>query len=110
MSAPAPVVEQIRSALERAFTPTVLEIVDDSARHVGHPGARGGGHFRVTLVAEAFRGRSPLERHRLVYAAVAPLMSSAVHALNIIARTPEERPTPEEGVVDDIASNQTRPH
>ena len=86
----APVAAQIRSALERAFAPSSLEIVDDSAQHVGHPGARGGGHFCVTLVAEAFRGRSPLERHRLVYAAVAPLMSSAVHALNIVARTPEE--------------------
>ena len=110
MSAPTPVMEQIRSALERAFAPKVLEIVDDSARHVGHPGARGGGHFRVTLVAEAFRGRSALERHRLVYAAVAPLMSSAVHALNIIARTPEERPTPEERGADELAANQTRPH
>jgi BolA family transcriptional regulator, general stress-responsive regulator len=44
----------------------------------------------VTLVADAFRGRSPLERHRLVYAAVAPLMRDAVHALNIVARSPEE--------------------
>jgi BolA family transcriptional regulator, general stress-responsive regulator len=86
----AQVVAQIRSALEQAFTPSRLEIFDDSARHVGHAGARGGGHYRVTLVAEAFRGRSALERHRLVYAAVAPLMSSAVHALNIDARTPEE--------------------
>jgi BolA family transcriptional regulator, general stress-responsive regulator len=81
---------QLRSALERALAPASLEIVDDSARHAGHPGARGGGHFRVTLVSEAFRGRSQLERHRLVYAAVAPLMQGAVHALNIIARTPEE--------------------
>jgi BolA family transcriptional regulator, general stress-responsive regulator len=85
-----PVAAQIRSALERALAPRSLEIVDDSARHVGHPGARGGSHFRVTVVAEVFRGRSQLERHRLVYAAVAPLMSGAVHALNIIARTPEE--------------------
>ena len=44
----------------------------------------------MTLVAEAFRGRSQLERHRLVYAAVAPLMSSSVHALNIVARAPDE--------------------
>lgn len=86
----AAVVARIREALEGAFAPAVLEIVDDSARHAGHPGARGGGHFRVTLVSAAFRGRSALERHRLVYAAVAPLMESAVHALNIIARTPEE--------------------
>ena len=81
---------QLRSALERALAPLALEIVDDSARHAGHAGARGGGHFRVTLVSEAFRGRSQLERHRLVYAAVAPLMAGAVHALNIIARTPDE--------------------
>jgi BolA protein len=83
--------QQMRGALERALAPDSLEIVDDSARHAGHPGARsGGGHYRVTLVAQAFRGRSQLERHRLVYAALAPLMSEAVHALNIVARTPEE--------------------
>ena len=84
------VMVQMRTAIERALAPASLEIVDDSARHAGHPGARGGGHFRVTLVSDAFRGRSRLERHRLVYAAVAPLMNGAVHALNIIARTPEE--------------------
>jgi BolA family transcriptional regulator, general stress-responsive regulator len=84
------VMAQMRTAIERALAPTSLEIVDDSARHAGHAGARGGGHFRVTLVSDAFRGRTRLERHRLVYAAVAPLMSGAVHALNIIARTPEE--------------------
>ena len=84
------VMMQMRSALERVLAPSSLEIIDDSARHAGHPGARGGGHFRVTLVADAFRGRSQLERHRLVYAAVAPLMGGAVHALNIVARTPEE--------------------
>ncbi len=84
------VMVQMRTAIERALAPTSLEIVDDSARHAGHAGARGGGHFRVTLVSDAFRGRTRLERHRLVYAAVAPLMSGTVHALNIIARTPEE--------------------
>jgi BolA family transcriptional regulator, general stress-responsive regulator len=81
---------QLRSALEHALHPLALEIIDDSARHAGHAGARGGSHFKVALVAEAFRGRSQLERHRLVYAAVAPLLQGAVHALNISARTPEE--------------------
>ena len=85
-------VAQLRSALEQAFAPTTLEIIDDSAAHAGHPGAGAGGHYRVTLVAEAFRGRSRLERYRLVYAAVAPLFHGAVHALNIVARTPEESP------------------
>jgi BolA family transcriptional regulator, general stress-responsive regulator len=87
---PAETIAQLRTALERSLKPRSLEIVDDSARHVGHAGARGGGHFRVTLVSDAFRGHSQLERHRLVYAAVAALMESAVHALNIVARTPEE--------------------
>jgi BolA protein len=83
-------VAEIRLALERELTPLSLEIIDDSAKHAGHAGAREGGHFRVVLVAEAFKGRSQLERHRLVYAAVAPLMGQGVHALSIIARTPDE--------------------
>jgi BolA family transcriptional regulator, general stress-responsive regulator len=86
----APLTRALRVALEQALQPRSIEIVDDSARHVGHAGARGGAHLRVTLVADAFRGRSRLERHRLVYAAVAPLMQGAVHALNIDARSPEE--------------------
>ena len=83
-------VEQLRQALERELTPRSLEIIDDSAKHAGHAGAREGGHFRVNVVADAFAGRSQLERHRLVYAAVAPLMGHGVHALSIIARTPQE--------------------
>jgi BolA protein len=83
-------VEQLRLALESALAPSSLEVIDDSAKHAGHAGASEGGHFRVVLVADAFKGRSQLERHRLVYAAVAPLMGQGVHALSIIARTPEE--------------------
>ncbi len=86
----SPRVEQLREALERQLTPRSLDIIDDSAKHAGHAGAREGGHFRVIVVADAFSGRSQLERHRLVYAAVAPLMGQGVHALSIIARTPEE--------------------
>lgn len=83
-------ISELRGALQAALAPASLEISDDSARHAGHAGARSGGHFKVSLVAEAFRGRSPLERHRLVYAAVAPLMAGRVHALNITARAPGE--------------------
>lgn len=82
--------QELRAALQSAFSPSTLEIHDDSARHAGHAGAREGGHYQVRLVAAAFRGRSSLERHRLVYAAVAPLMAHGIHALNIVARTPEE--------------------
>jgi BolA protein len=84
------IVEEIRAALHRELAPKSVEIVDDSAHHAGHAGAREGGHFRVTLVSEVFSGRGQLERHRLVYAAVAPLMGRGIHALNIVARTPDE--------------------
>ncbi len=86
----SPLVTEIRAALQREFAPASLEILDDSARHAGHAGAREGGHFKVSLVSTAFQGRAQLERHRLVYAAVAPLMGRGIHALNIVARTPEE--------------------
>ena len=88
----SPLVAEIRAALVRDLAPTSLEILDDSARHAGHAGAREGGHFQVSLVSKAFQGRAQLERHRLVYAAVAPLMGRGIHALNIVARTPEEIP------------------
>ena len=82
--------DQLRSALERDLAPLKLDIVDDSAKHAGHAGAREGGHFRVALVSKAFSGKAQLERHRLVYAAVAPLMGRGVHALSIDAHSPEE--------------------
>jgi BolA protein len=81
---------RLRAALEAQLAPLSLEILDDSAAHAGHPGARSGGHFRIELVSAAFRGRPQIERHRLVYAAVAPLLHGDVHALNIRALAPEE--------------------
>lgn len=83
-------IEQIRTALERAFSPLSLEILDDSARHAGHAGARSGGHFRVALASRAFAGRPPLQRHRMVYEALAPLMGHGIHALNICATVPPD--------------------
>ena len=82
-------IARIRNAL-LPLSPSSVEIRDDSAAHAGHAGAREGGHFRVTLVADAFRGHTSIQRHRLVYAAVAQLMGTDIHALNIVARTPEE--------------------
>ena len=83
-------VSRIRAAIEQELAPVSLEILDDSAKHAGHTGAREGGHFRVRLVAEAFRGKSTIQRHRMVFAAVAGLMKTDIHALNIDARTPDE--------------------
>jgi BolA family transcriptional regulator, general stress-responsive regulator len=83
-------VDAIRAALERALSPSLLEIRDDSHRHAGHAGARDGrGHFHVEIAATAFAGQSPLQRHRAVYAALGELMATDIHALSIDAR--EER-------------------
>jgi BolA family transcriptional regulator, general stress-responsive regulator len=86
-------VSRIRAAIEKELTPTRLEIVDDSARHAGHAGAREGGHFQVRLTSAAFRGKTSIQRHRLVFAAVSGLLKTDIHALNIEARTPEEDST-----------------
>jgi BolA protein len=83
-------IEALRTVLQKELAPVSLEIIDDSSKHAGHAGAREGGHFRVVLVAAAFKGLAQLERHRLVYAAVAPLMGQGIHALSIVARSPEE--------------------
>jgi len=81
----------IRAAIEAALAPLSLQVEDDSARHAGHAGARDGrGHFNVEVVSDAFRGLAPLARHRRVYDAVGTMMETDIHALSIVARTPEE--------------------
>lgn len=87
-----PTTGEIRAALEHALAPLSVEVVDDSAGHAGHAGAREGGHYRVILVAAAFAGRPQLERHRMVYSAVAALMGQGIHALSIVAHAPNESP------------------
>ncbi|HET6602781.1 MAG TPA: BolA family protein [Xanthomonadaceae bacterium] len=84
---------RIRVALEQAFAPVELEVVDEGHRHVGHPGARDGrGHFAVCIVSDAFADLPLLQRHRAVYAALGPLMEEEIHALSVDARTPGEVP------------------
>jgi BolA protein len=85
-----PTAGEIRAALERALAPLSVDVTDDSAGHTGHAGAREGGHYRVAVVASAFSGRTQLERHRMVYSAVAGLMGRGIHALSIIAHAPDE--------------------
>ncbi|MGC1387337.1 MAG: BolA family protein [Steroidobacteraceae bacterium] len=79
----------MRRQLIASFAPVELDIEDESHRHAGHAGAAGGaGHFRVRIVAEAFRGKSPVARHRLVYAALGDMLKSDIHALAIEALAP----------------------
>lgn len=84
-------VRQIEETLRRAFAPQHLTIEDESARHAGHAGAAsGGGHFRVVIVSEDFRGQNLVSRHGAVYAALGTAMQSTIHALALRTLTPEE--------------------
>ncbi len=77
----------------RMLAPIELELIDDSAHHAGHAGAAsGGGHYNLRIVSPRFQGLGRVARHRLVYASLADLMGSAIHALAIEALTPEESP------------------
>ena len=83
----------IREKLAQAFAPAELQVANDSHRHAGHHSSPGTGesHFSVTVVSEAFAGKSLLERHRMVNAALAEELAGRVHALAVNALTPEER-------------------
>jgi BolA protein len=81
---------RLTRALQEALAPQTLELVDDSAAHAGHAGAREGAHFQVRIVSARFNGLSRVARHRLVYDAVRPWMAGGIHALAIDARTPDE--------------------
>ena len=85
----------IRSRLEAEFQPDELEIIDDSRRHAGHAGARDGrGHFNVRIRSHRFSGKRTVERHRMIYAALGSLMQTDIHALGVIALSPEDSPSP----------------
>lgn len=83
--------QEIESRLRARLSPLSLEVLDDSAQHAGHAGAREGGHYTVRIVAAAFTGLHRVARHRLVYDSLAELMKQGIHALAIDARSPDER-------------------
>ncbi|KAB2850960.1 MAG: BolA family transcriptional regulator [Hyphomicrobiaceae bacterium] len=82
----------IRDTLTSSFQPVALEIINESHLHHGHASSPGTGesHFRLKVVSEAFRGKSRVERHRMVNEALAGLLKTRVHALALTARTPDE--------------------
>jgi BolA protein len=84
--------DRIRRKLTEGLAPTRLEVIDESGRHAGHAGAdrQGETHFRVTVVAGAFEGRSRVDRHRLVHALLAEELAERVHALALRAISPGE--------------------
>jgi len=82
----------IESKLTQALSPEHLEVIDNSAKHAGHVGARPGGesHFAVILVASAFEGKNRVQRQRMVYDALSAEMASDIHALELKTLTPDE--------------------
>jgi BolA protein len=82
----------ITEKLTKAFSPTQLQLADESHMHEGHAGHRPGGetHFRVYIVSHAFKGKSRIERHRMINAVLAPELKDGVHALAIRALAPGE--------------------
>lgn len=87
-----PTKDVIIEKLTKAFTPESLRVIDESHQHEGHAGHRPGGetHFRVYIVAQAFRGKTRLQRHRMINDALAAELAGSVHALAIHAATLDE--------------------
>ncbi|WP_119392874.1 BolA family protein [Taklimakanibacter lacteus] len=81
----------IKDKLTRAFQPQLLDVIDESHLHAGHAGSHpdGESHFRVKIVSEAFAGKSRVDMHRMVNAALADELKSRVHALAIQASEPK---------------------
>ncbi len=83
-------VAALEASLRQALTPTLLEVIDESAAHAGHAGANGlghGTHFRVRIGSPAFTGLSRVAQHRLVYDALQKFTAAGLHALAIEIRT-----------------------
>ena len=84
--------ELIEARLTEALAPSRLVVRDESHLHAGPAGAREGGetHYRVEVVSERFMGKTRVERHRLVNAALEPAFARGLHALAVQAKTPAE--------------------
>ena len=85
-------VDLITKKLTEAFSPQSLKVVDESHQHEGHAGHREGGqtHFRLYIVSEAFKGKTRIECHRMINAALSGELAAGVHALAIHATAPGE--------------------
>jgi BolA protein len=84
--------DTITKKLTEAFAPQSLKVEDESHQHAGHAGHREGGqtHYRVYIVAEAFKGKTRIERHRMINATLSNELAAGVHALSIHAAAPGE--------------------
>lgn len=77
-------IQKMTQLIESALTPSQLEIIDDSHKHVGHAGARDGkGHFTVIIKSDSLEGKRMIQQHRAIYQALGTLMETDIHALAI---------------------------
>lgn len=76
--------------LRLALQATEFKLIDDSAAHIGHAGAKEGGHYKLRVVSERFAGLNRVARHRLIYDALGSLPAQRIHALNLQALAPDE--------------------
>jgi BolA protein len=85
--------ERLHAALTAAFSPSDLQVVDDSAQHAGHSGASAAGetHFTVRMVSARFTGQTRVARSRAVHEAVASELESGLHALSLFLRSPDDK-------------------
>ena len=73
------------------LSPDSIELIDDSEKHAGHTGAKGGGgHFQLIIVSPLFEGKSTQARHRMIHAALGEMLEREIHALTIKAYTPDD--------------------
>lgn len=84
-------IDTIKTQLQQVFSPTHINVVDESHLHEGHAGAQTGkGHYALTIYSEAFHGKTPIQRHRMIYEALGELMTTRIHALSISAKPPKQ--------------------
>jgi BolA family transcriptional regulator, general stress-responsive regulator len=87
---PAGTAELMRERLA-ALNPQLLDIFDESGKHIGHEGAKGGGgHYQLMIVSPHFSGAALPARHRMIYDALGTMMQKEIHALAIKAFAPDE--------------------
>lgn len=82
--------ERIRQRLVAVFCPEHIDLQDESHRHIGHAGNKGGGHYRLLMVSTRFEGQNRLTRQRLVQQTLADLYNGEIHALSLTLYTPAE--------------------
>ncbi len=82
--------EQLRLTLMERLEALHVQVEDESHRHEGHRGQGEGGHYRITVVSPLFVGKTLLQQHRLVYAALGEHMGHSIHALALHTYTPQQ--------------------